>query len=501
LTIQPEARLVTILGKLVVSQSDLAAASRILNTVPNPGRLRRAAIRSKALPVLFENLKGLPTHQSQRVRDILADQGKHLAPAERRRNMLEYFRELARLAEQHGLRLMPIKGLSLMFLLPDYSLRSLNDLDYVLPDLPALLTWVRILQDRGLGMPEGSEAPRLLYSTTARHLKPTLEAHFAVYGGDYKHDIHSRCLSAAGPLVGLDLWSRSRRVEVGGVSISVPTPEDAILILLGHVVDHGYFTLKDFNDLYSVLAALGHSLDWDYLFAKLQENGLDLPFAYMVSFLEREYHLTGPDTALVGTVEVPRLPVALRRRFERGGLHMLMPPWWRRAMVAGTLSAECRGVRTRSFPASLRRTRKITLSALRELSSGRGWVNRLSRDVFEWVNRGAIFTPTPPEDEQFYLTEVSARLQEAWLKIPFPFASMKVLASRLSEHGFEVVRWGLLLVIRRDCREVVVCPAGLFIPTRTFAFMQSELSELASMALLALSVAQDVTPGEELDAS
>ncbi len=485
-----------ILGKLVASQSEMAEASRILDAAPHLGRLRRAAIRSKGLPVMFENLKHLRPDQARMLRNIFADQKQHLAPVERRQAMLERFCELARLAREHGLRLMPIKGLSLMFLLPSYTLRSLNDLDYVLPDLPSLLTWIRILEDCGLGMPEGGEAPRLLYSTTARDLAPALEAHFAVYGDVYKHDIHSRCLSAAGPLVGVDLWSRSQRVEVGNAPVWVPTPEDATLILLGHVVDHGYFTLKDFNDLYSILTGLGDSLDWDYLAAKLRENGLDLPFGYMVSFLTREYHLDG--RVLAQGAKLPALSGALRRRFDRGGHHMLVPPWWRRALVVGTLSARCQGVRPRSSPAWLDLARKSTLAALRELSLGRGWASRLATNLIEQMRRGPLFTVEPSRDEQFYLTEVSAELQDAWLRIPFPFASMDVLASELAEHGFGVVRWGAVVVLRRDCREIIVCAAGLFIPTRTFVFTQGELAELASMALLALTVVQGVAKQAEL---
>jgi predicted nucleotidyltransferase len=75
-------------------------------------------------------------------------------------------------------------------------------------------------------------------------------------------------LSTAG--LSRESLKRLRRVEVNGVSVAIPCPEDYIITKLKARRPDTF----DFSDVMSVLLNMREELDWDYLMKRAEEEGL-----------------------------------------------------------------------------------------------------------------------------------------------------------------------------------------------------------------------------------
>jgi len=82
-----------------------------------------------------------------------------------------------------------------------------------------------------------------------------------------------------------DLWLRSRVVD----GHRVPSWEDTLLIMAGHVATQWHYRLRDLNDLWALLHGVGPQLDWDYVIRMARSEGLLALIGILLRECERVY--------------------------------------------------------------------------------------------------------------------------------------------------------------------------------------------------------------------
>ncbi len=474
---EPETQLLLILGQLQPSEADLARAEKIAASPLNPEDLTNLVVKNKVLPAFLHNARRLPRAAGEPLLRMFSEMSTRLDLATSREKVMRNLDEILGYIGRHGDRVMAIKGSSLPFLVPDYQLRALNDLDLLFPDGRSISLAAQVLAKNGYEIEEGGEAPFVCRVSAAGDGRDLLAAHFTVYGGGCKFDMHSTNLVVTGcPLPPIDCWKRATSHVVVQNDVLVPCPEDALLLLLVHATDHGHLTLKDYNDVVALLERHGPTLDWDYLVSTAAASRLDRLLAFVISQLERHFSLSN----LVPESFRSRLrkPGAFGWLLGRAGTNWSRKSWFTAAFVAGVLAAEYskrRGGTRFGLPLVVR---NILLSA-RWLHEDR-FLGNLAESLLRKAHPKPLFRPLPPRHVPIYLTEVTTEMLAAWLELDLDWNDVGRI---LREAGFAVesLPEACLEVVRDGIREVVASPAGLFTPTLTFVFTEEEYREIEAL--------------------
>jgi len=486
-----EADLVILLGRTNPTETDLALAANLLVSAPplDFAVIRRLARLNKVFPPLRANLARLPSEVTGGLLAALEEETARLDLDRGRDRVIERLTWALALLGEVEERVMAIKGLSLLFLLPDYRLRGLGDLDLLFPDGRGLSRAARILQRNDFQLLEAGEAPLVYRAWVEGEGRDTIASHYSVFGPGCKFDMHSHELIVMGAaLSGIDFWKRGRGVPLGQGRVWVPAPEDALLILLLHAVDHGYLTLKDLNDAHALLSEFGLHLDWDYLAGQVTACRLDRLFSFILDLLARHYALPSPVPGRLGPALRPA--GALGWWMERGGLTWREAGWPLRAFTAGRLGVEYSGQNPHRPPAATLIARHVLLAARETHPEGRP--GRLAGRLLRRAEAGPFFRPLPPRHFPVYLTEVTTELQRAWVDADLVWEEVE---PALAAHGFALTSFPdiPLLVVRdggtpgpgggvRDGGEIALSPAGIFLPTMNFTFMEDEFERLTALA-------------------
>jgi len=523
--VKREASLVFLLGRTNPSGADLDRAATLLaarGSALDLDALRLLVRANKVLPSFLHNLRRLPDTLPDRVRrlpdtlpaspaplpaspdtlpaspaargdrsivqrvlDAFAVETDRFDLAGGRERAIEKLAHIRALLGEYGNRVMVIKGLGLAFLIPDYRLRSLNDLDLLFPDFGTLSLATRHLERNGFAILEGGEAPFVCWTTLGPAGPDTLIGHFTLDGLDSQLDMHAVNLAVTGcSLPALDYWPRAWTVEVGGQGLLVPAPEDALIMLLIHATDHGYLTLKDANDAYALLAEHGERFDWTYLVDRVVSCHLDRLLSYVLELLGRDFAFVAPiPEELARRLRSPGRP---ERRLGRVGVAWVCLSWLGRGRLTGQMGREYAGQvgGHPSAPVPNLVLRQLLLAARR--THEERWLGRLANRLLRPSETGPHFGPLPPKHFPVYLTEISPELQAAWVEETFTWDEV---GPALEGLGLPLASFpeSLLFVVRDGDREVVVSPAGLLIPTLNFTFAEKELKQLAVLGTRILS--------------
>ncbi|MFQ5950935.1 MAG: nucleotidyltransferase family protein [Candidatus Geothermarchaeales archaeon] len=198
-------------------------------------------------------------------------------------NLARWFDEsvkLASLFREHGLSVMPVKGVLLAHLYyPDRFLRFSSDMDFVFKTAAGKAKADGLLSQRGYRLiwssPKESE-----YLKHLGRVSIHCETHsfIASLSGTYEYPI----------LKGL--WAGSSLRGVGGVEMNVMRPEHALMILCLHTFSEGIFSLRDLSDAHHILNDRSR-FQWDVVAHHALEEGwkqiLHLPLNIIAATLKR----------------------------------------------------------------------------------------------------------------------------------------------------------------------------------------------------------------------
>lgn len=183
-----------------------------------------------------------------------------------------------------------IKGVPMQLLYPEGVVRDSYDMDMVVPDLRAAWGVMGHLADRGLSF------KRMRLQKTNRH-RVAGEADAAIPGGG-EIDLHLGafnmvCMSA----YDAPYWERAiEHPRLPGGSCLLPSREDLLLIMVGHIRRHGQMMLRDINDCYVLLNQGGEPSDWDYIARAARRNNLGPVLQVLIRRARATYHdLAIPD--------------------------------------------------------------------------------------------------------------------------------------------------------------------------------------------------------------
>ena len=210
--------------------------------------------------------------------------------------------ELLALFRDAGIPAMPLKGPVLSRLLyGDWGARVSHDLDFLVraEDVPRALSTIEAagyaepLHARL--SPARSAAMRALYGELAytRPERLTIEPHWSLAQSTQAIDLDYDAM-----------WRRARRVELEGIELTVPEPQDLFLVLVVHGSKEVWRSAKWLADL----AAFAHAepgLDWDPVLERARAAGIVRMVHVALLLVERA---TGAS-----------IPEPFRRSIERDG--------------------------------------------------------------------------------------------------------------------------------------------------------------------------------------
>ncbi len=358
-----------------------------------------------------------------------------------------------------GLPAIVIKGGSYLLVLPDYSNRHTTDVDFVFPDLRALWSAVRVLTRHGYIVDERETAWLRNYVQDG----VALQGHVALKDPQdgIKLDLHSHNMSAGPSLLRCDLFGRARSVSVGSARVLVPSPEDSLLIIAAHGFSHGFFTMKDLNDIVEILRACGTSLDWTYVADFAQFNALGDIIAYLNQRLRTLYGVGLP-------VSGQSRSLAMRRALQLSDAIAGKPTVWRLALVYAISDFQYDD--NRSFI-----DRFISFWHWLFWSAVTGL--RAEHKVPEWADRrlalreqGPYF-PQPPFSYPIFLAPLESTGDIAnieWDENQWTSSLSELLTCK--HEG--------TLILRNGPDELVLTPGGLFVPTKSMVFSDNHWSRL-----------------------
>ncbi len=161
-----------------------------------------------------------------------------------------------------------IKGVPMRLLYPKGLMRDSVDIDVAVPSLEDAWMAIRHLSGRGISF----RRMRL------QEMSPgTLSGEAdGLSGTDVVIDLHLGafnivCRSA----YDAPFWERAvEHPLTPDTSCLVPSLEDSLLIMVGHIRRHGQMRLRDINDAYILLHHEPRSLDWDYITRIARRNNL-----------------------------------------------------------------------------------------------------------------------------------------------------------------------------------------------------------------------------------
>jgi hypothetical protein len=454
-------------GKSLLTQSDKELIRVLLVRGVDIDRVAKLIHTNKVRHCARRNLARLldQTVLDQRYQVML---NRLMAALEKRQAATVNFREaigrVASMLNESGLRATLIKGGSLLFLLPNYVDRLMGDVDIVLPDLDTLWQAARKLLTQGYAFNEKETAWIRRCGIDGFRLQGHLTLKDSHSGASL--DLHSYNMSLGAGVLECDLFARASQIEVGTGRIFVPAPEDALLILAAHGYGHGFFRMRDVNDIMQFLSAYKDTMDWSYFLRCVKINGLEDVLAHLDRSLQQFYGI--------------RFPVEFQAR--NNVLHHALrltngitgePTLWRLAWFYGL--SDFLSVKESSLFRRLRSSwRSFSWSILMGLRSERGLPLWLDRWLAE-NDRGPLLSDDLP------------------IGYPIFLAPLQELSRRISAIPWDERLWSTTLrdmvsysrnatfVVGKGTEELIVTPAAFFAPTRSMLFTEAQWSRLEDL--------------------
>ena len=199
---------------------------------------------------------------------------------------------LTAVLESAGIPFLFIKGSSLRRY-PHGYVRQMNDLDLMVGSLDDCMRTMQALIQDGYNHRVPWESPWIQRVNVENSSQLQVVGHFNLYrfesGNDFPIviDLHTApFISGASGILESHIWGRAQANPAG---VHIPTPEDQLLILVAHAVNHGYFLVKDFNDVYAILSQYRERFDWDYFCHFCRQSTLISAAFYALNLAQSEY--------------------------------------------------------------------------------------------------------------------------------------------------------------------------------------------------------------------
>jgi hypothetical protein len=162
-----------------------------------------------------------------------------------------------------------IKGAALAALYPQVTDRFQLDVDVIVPNFESLWQIFRTF-------PASDSAHRLkIYLYPRGEIAGSIDLSPSPLSAGYpKIDVHVGSFHLWGAATYRpNLWTKKIKID----SVYLPSWEDTLLLVAGHVTTDWLYRLRDINDLYVLLAQRGQQMDWDYILeVAKQEKLLDI---------------------------------------------------------------------------------------------------------------------------------------------------------------------------------------------------------------------------------
>lgn len=460
-------------------------------------KLHREIQLEKVVMQAYDNACLLNQQQETRVLRYLIDALRE--EYEKRRSFTEVVipsvrAEATRILEQAGVNFLFIKGSSLEGY-PHRYCRQMNDLDLIVERWDDLFLAAQALEAHGYShITEGIRLPEFILveaidTPWIMRLLPSgsLEAqmvgqvNLARHEGDHivALDVHTTpfVVGSTG-LLECDMWERARAQRS-----TLPMPEDKLLILVAHAANHGYFLIKDCNDVYAILERHKDVFDWDYFCRCVQQSTLSYAAYYILKRVRQEYAKECVPGQALNTLRRSREMICAAAIAVTSQSSKKWQPWAERVMY--TLHALAFEGANYGLASGLKKAveylwRSFQFSVLQ----GEGLVGAIGEHpiVQQLLHpeRNLIF-PFPRRGQQILIVPAAAicddlgQEQLATCLQTTPAAFQEAIAGE-RDGPLEVKPVGRSTAfLRLGSAEAVLTPIDLFIPTQDAVFTESEV--------------------------
>jgi len=471
--------------------------------------LVRQIRQEKVIPQVYRNACLLNEQQGSAILHSLVDSLRD--EYERRsgfsRDIVPLIRtEITHILEQADIDFLFIKGSSLEAYPYGY-LRQMNDFDLILENWNGFLLAVRALAAQGYSLAATeTEAPWMTRLTCSGSMDAQLVGHITLIRYEYNRriylDVHCAPFQV-GPtgMLMCDLWER---LDAQGTTI--PTPEDKLLILVAHAVNHGYFLIKDLNDVYAVLHKHKDTFDWHYFCRCIRQSNLSYAANYVLHRVKREYsHECVPRWVLNATERIEEriqalVIVATTDSVKKG-------PWAEKLIYPFHTLAFERG--RYGLPMAVRSAAQylwwtFRLSILQANMIGPIGDHPAVRSLLH-SSKSNLF-PAPRRGQQLVIVPLEAICDEiSREQIDACTRMTSATWGKLLVQGKSLIEFTaagpLAVFLRMGRAEVLSTPIGLFVPTEDAVFTEPEVNSLEKLveALLAICTTIPKGPGIALE--
>jgi hypothetical protein len=394
--------------------------------------------------------------------------------------------EVVHILEQADVNFLFIKGSSLEAY-PHGYLRQMNDLDLIVETWDDLFLAARALEAQGYQHAETLHSPWVMRISSSGKPETQMVGRLflARHEGDHliELDLHLApfAIASTGVLV-CDMWERAQAQRS-----TIPTPEDKLLVLLAHAANHGYFLIKDFNDVYTVLEWHKETFDWDYFCRCVQKSTLSYAAHHVLKHVRQEYAKECVPEQVLDTLQQSKettcaVAIAVTSKTSK---EKPRRRWIERLMhTLHTLAFE--------------RANHGLASGLRKVMEFLGWSFRLSilqgragdHSIVQRLlhsTKSQLF-PSPRRGQQLAIVsaaeicgDFSQEQRAKCLQIP-PDAFREAMDSGKEKSLLEVKPVGrTTLFLRLGSAEAVLTPIDLFIPTQDAVFTGPEVADLEKL--------------------
>ncbi len=266
----------------------------------------------RVAPLLYETLRGLhllPLEVEQSLRQV------YLWTAMRNGLLLDELGMVLERLQTVGVSVMPVKGATLAETVYSSSaVRPMADLDLLVTPADVNAACVTLT---GLGYAVNSLEP---WPDYARRYRQVLEFRRTAEGDLYfLIDLHWGVVDVPYyERIPIKTWfERAERAQLGGVESQVPTPEDHLLCLCGHLALHERYSddLLRYCDLAAIIYHTGETLSWGKVIQQAADWQLVIPLQRALLWLEDLWPGTVP--AVVGREVVGLQPSSMEKQIHR----------------------------------------------------------------------------------------------------------------------------------------------------------------------------------------
>lgn len=453
--------------------------------------LHREIQLEKIVLLAYHNARLLNQQQEtsvlQRLMDIMQEE------YEKRTSFTESVVPLVRakathILQQAGVNFLFIKGSSLDSYPHGYP-RQMNDLDLIVENWDDLLAAAEALEAQGFYHLEVPDTPWISRLSPSEEWTTQMVGQINLTCREGEHlvalDTHTSpfTIGSTGMLES-EMWERARAQRS-----TIPTPEDKLLILVAHAANHGYFIIKDFNDVYAILERHKDAFDWDYFCHYVRQSTLSYAAYYVLKHVKQEYAPECvPEQVLYDLRQSKETICAIAIKITSQNSKKWRQWVERVTPVLHTLIFE---KQRHGLASALSKSIAHFWNLLRlTVLQGSGWVGKIGEhSVVQRLlhtNKNLLF-PSPTRGQQLMILpaaevcdNVSQEQLVAYLKIA-PAALQEIIASK-QNGALEVKHVGhFTAFLRMGSAEAILTPIDLFIPTSDGVFADSEVAALEKL--------------------